>query len=64
MSFPKAKKIKIQRYEGGLSKLAGISNPIKLSSNESALGCSPLAIKALDLVKKKFLNTQTQIPVY
>ena len=56
MSFPKAKKIKIQRYEGGLSKLAGISNPIKLSSNESALGCSPLAIKALDLVKKKIFK--------
>ena len=56
MSFPKAKKIKIQRYEGGLSKLSGIFNPIKLSSNESALGCSPLAIKALDSVKKKIFK--------
>jgi Histidinol-phosphate/aromatic aminotransferase and cobyric acid decarboxylase len=54
MNFPKAKKINIQRYEGGLSKIAGITNPIKLSSNESALGCSPAAAKAIDKIKKIF----------
>ena len=41
MKLPQAKKIKIQKYEGGLSKIFGIKNPIKLSSNESALGSSP-----------------------
>jgi len=56
MSFPKAKKINIQRYEGGLSKLSGIKNPIKLSSNESALGCSPLVIKSLNVIKKKIFK--------
>ncbi len=63
MNFPKAKKINIQRYEGGLSKIAGITNPIKLSSNESALGCSPAAAKAIDKIKK-FLSIQIQIVVY
>jgi histidinol-phosphate aminotransferase len=56
MSFPKAKKINIQRYEGGLSKLSGIKNPIKLSSNESALGCSPIVIKSLNVIKKKIFK--------
>ena len=53
MKLPQAKKIKIQKYEGGLSKIFGIKNPIKLSSNESALGSSPLATKSLDFTKKK-----------
>ena len=63
MNFPKAKKVIIQRYEGGLSKIHGITNPIKLSSKESALGCSPAATKAIDKIKKKFLNIQIQIVV-
>ena len=52
-NFPKAKKIRNQRYEGGLSKIPGVINSIKLSSNESALGCSPLAIKALNKTQSK-----------
>jgi len=36
MNFPKAKKITTQRYEGGLSKIPGVTKSIKLSSNESA----------------------------
>ncbi len=33
-------------YIGGKSKASGISKPIKLSSNESAVGTSPKAVKA------------------
>ena len=36
----------IDYYMVGISKLEGFSKPIKLSSNESALGMSPLAIEA------------------
>ena len=53
MNFPKAKKIKNQIYEGGLSKIPGVNNSTKLSSNESALGCSPLAIKAFNKTQNK-----------
>ena len=56
MKFPVAKKINIQKYEGGLSKIFGIKNPIKLSSNESALGSSPLAVKSFDRAKKKIFK--------
>ena len=46
MTLPKPRKIKIERYIGGLSKYNKINNPIKLSANESALGPSPKAIRA------------------
>jgi histidinol-phosphate aminotransferase len=36
----------IEPYVGGKSKIAGNANPIKLSSNESALGPSPRAVEA------------------
>ncbi|HET9150051.1 MAG TPA: histidinol-phosphate transaminase, partial [Alphaproteobacteria bacterium] len=36
----------IDPYEGGKSKIAGTRNPIKLSSNEGALGPSPKAVAA------------------
>jgi histidinol-phosphate aminotransferase len=36
----------IKPYEAGVSKLAGIENACKLSSNESALGASPKAVAA------------------
>ncbi len=36
----------IEAYVGGKSKIAGNANPIKLSSNESALGPSPRAVAA------------------
>ena len=57
MNLPKAKKIDIQKYEGGLSKLANITDAIKLSANESALGCSPNA-------KKAFYDCQSFIAKY
>ncbi len=51
MILPKPKKLNIERYEGGLSKLNKIDNPIKLSANESALGPSPKAIQAFEKEK-------------
>lgn len=43
---PKPGILQVKPYEAGISRLAGIANPTKLSSNESALGASPLAIAA------------------
>ncbi len=40
---PKAGILDIAPYVGGKAKAAGFAEPIKLSSNENALGCSPLA---------------------
>ena len=48
MTLPKPIKFKVERYIGGLSKFKKISNPIKLSANESALGPSPKAIQAFE----------------
>ena len=56
MSLPKPRKIKVERYIGGLSKFKQINNPIKLSANESALGASPKAIKAFEKDKDKIFN--------
>ena len=56
MILPKPKNIKIERYIGGLSEFKKIDNPIKLSANESALGPSPKAIKALEKDKDKIFN--------
>ncbi len=56
MTLPKPRKIQIERYMGGLSKLYKISNPIKLSANESALGPSPKAIKAFEREKDKIFR--------
>ena len=53
MNFPKAKKIITQRYEGGISKIQGLTKAIKLSANESALGCSALALQAFSKTKNK-----------
>ena len=36
----------IALYEGGKAHLAGVSNALKLSSNENPFGPSPLAIAA------------------
>ena len=38
--------LKIAPYVGGDSELPGITQPIKLASNESALGPSPRVVKA------------------
>lgn len=40
---PKAGLLDIAAYVGGKSTVDGVAEPIKLSSNENALGCSPLA---------------------
>jgi len=40
---PKAGLLDIAAYVGGKSTVEGVAEPIKLSSNENALGCSPLA---------------------
>ncbi len=43
---PKPGILDIAPYVGGKSKIDGIAEPIKLSSNENALGCSPKAAQA------------------
>ena len=43
---PKPGILDVKPYEAGVSKLAGIAQPVKLSSNESALGPSPRALAA------------------
>lgn len=47
MNLPIGKKIKVEKYVGGLSKIGKVKNPIKLSANESALGPSPKVTKYL-----------------
>lgn len=48
MSYPQPKPgvLKIGRYVQGQSEIAGVENPIKLSSNESSAGPSPAAVAA------------------
>ena len=53
MSTPKFKKFNIEAYKPGKSKINKIKKVIKLSANESALGMSPLAKKAIS--KKNLL---------
>jgi histidinol-phosphate aminotransferase len=43
---PKPGILDIQAYVGGKSKVEGIAHPVKLSSNENILGCSPAASAA------------------
>ena len=45
---PRAGVLSIEPYVGGKSKVAGAHKVHKLSSNESALGASPLAIEAFE----------------
>ncbi len=56
MILPKPRKIDVERYIGGLSKIKKIDNPIKLSANESALGPSPKALKAFERDKDKIFK--------
>jgi histidinol-phosphate aminotransferase len=52
---PKPGILDIAPYVGGKSKIAGVENPIKLSSNENALGASALATQAfVDAQSKLF----------
>lgn len=43
---PKPGILDIDAYVGGKSKVEGIAHPVKLSSNENILGCSPTATQA------------------
>jgi histidinol-phosphate aminotransferase len=43
---PKPGILDIEPYVGGKSKIEGVAEPIKLSSNENVLGCSPKAAVA------------------
>jgi len=45
---PKPGVLDIAPYVGGRASVAGVADPIKLSSNESALGASPNALKAYE----------------
>jgi len=56
MALPKPRKFQEERYEGGLSQLKKIDNPIKLSANESALGPSSKAITAFEKNKDKIFK--------
>jgi histidinol-phosphate aminotransferase len=45
--------LKIKPYKPGTSRLEGVANPIKLSSNENPFGPSPLALKAIEKAMHK-----------
>jgi histidinol-phosphate aminotransferase len=53
---PKAGVAEIAAYVGGKSKLSGFAEPIKLSSNENALRCSPHAIEAFEAARAKLFR--------
>tara|TARA_Y100001970_G_C14197203_1_gene838813 strand:- start:926 stop:2002 length:1077 start_codon:yes stop_codon:yes gene_type:complete len=62
MSIIKLKKIKIEAYKPGKSKLSKLKNIIKLSANESALGTSPRVKKIINknLVIAKYPDSQSK----
>jgi histidinol-phosphate aminotransferase len=45
---PKTGILDIEAYVGGKSRIAGVADPVKLSSNENVLGSSPLAVAAFE----------------
>lgn len=51
MTLPKPKTVNVDLYIGGLSNIQNVSNPVKLSANEFALGPSP---KVLEIFKSGF----------
>ncbi|MEI9906213.1 MAG: aminotransferase class I/II-fold pyridoxal phosphate-dependent enzyme [Asticcacaulis sp.] len=53
---PKTGILDIAPYIGGKSKIDGIAEPIKLSSNENALGCSPKAAQAFSEAQAKLFR--------
>ncbi len=53
---PKSGILDIAPYIGGKSKLDGVAEPIKLSSNENALGCSAKAVAAFEAAKGKLFR--------
>jgi len=48
MTLPKFRKINVQSYRPGKSRLSRIKNIVKLSANESALGVSPKVKKEIN----------------
>ena len=57
--FPKPRKIKAEKYVGGLSRgiqWEYLDDAIKLSANESALGPSPEAIRAFEKNKNSLFR--------
>jgi histidinol-phosphate aminotransferase len=54
---PKPGILDIEPYVGGKAKIEGVAHPIKLSSNENILGCSPLAEAA-------FADAASQLNLY
>ena len=48
MTLPKFRKINVQSYRPGKSRLSRIRNFVKLSANESALGVSPKVKKEIN----------------
>lgn len=48
MLEPRPGILKLEPYVGGQSSLPGVERVIKLSSNEGALGASPLAVRAIE----------------
>ncbi|ESQ77184.1 histidinol-phosphate aminotransferase [Asticcacaulis sp. AC402] len=53
---PKAGILDIAPYVGGKSKIDGVAEPIKLSSNENALGCSAMAAAAFSEAQSKLFR--------
>ena len=53
---PKAGILDIAPYIGGKSKIEGVAEPIKLSSNENALGCSAHAAEAFAEARAKLFR--------
>ena len=54
--MPKSGIMDIAAYIGGKSQIAGVVNPIKLSSNENALGASSLALEAYDRARDQLFR--------
>jgi len=46
----------IAAYVGGKSKIEGVAEPVKLSSNENALGCSARAVAAFEGARAKLFR--------
>ena len=63
MTIPKFRNIRIEAYKPGRSRLSKIKDIIKLSANESALGISPKARKAIsskDIVLSKYPDSKSK----
>ena len=64
MTIPKFKTFRIEPYKPGKSNISKIKNIVKLSANESALGVSPKAKKALsnkNLILSKYPDSKSKI---